>query len=499
LIAIHYIIYFEGKKLVLELNKSNLNKFDRLIAEEMAKMKIGGLSYAIIKDGKVAHTQGFGARDLDKNLPADENTIYRIASITKSFICTAIMRLVEEGRLKVTDPVKNYLPLEIGTEDKPITIKHLMNHTSGIPELAEDTFWYYLAREGVKIPPNTKLIPMSSENDFFRLINGAGEFYHELDQYFHYNNYGYTMLGMIITKVAGKDYREFIKEKIFQPLKMESTSFYPEDFKDNNNLAQGYHVNPADRGGNTRKIGQWENRWERMAPGGIYSCVKDMVAYVLMHINGGTYRDVKIISKESSQEMQRNSLLPGTMAEKVVSNYSVYKSVGYGYGFRTDSNFYGHIVVGHSGGSLGYGSNLLFIPTLNIGIVAMANYMTPIIIEVTSSILALLAGTPEENIHILTEKNHFKKLNGIYEGFNEALDRIKITGESSVLVVQNVDKHEFALPPTVLYPFDKKTLKPMEFYTRMPGGAKLIVFFEEIDGILWFNYESFRFRKIGKI
>lgn len=70
---------------------------------------------------------------------------------------------------------------------------------------------------------------------------------------------------------------------------------------------------------------------------------------------------------------------------------------------------------------------------------------------------------------------------------------------TSVLVVQSVDNYEFALPPTVLYPFDEKTLKPIEFYIRTPGGAKFIVFFEKINGTFWFNYGKMRFRKIGKI
>lgn len=483
--------------MVLELNKSIIDKLDRLIADEMAKMKISGLSFAIIKHGKIAYKQGFGAKNLDKNLPADENTIYNIASTTKSFICTAIMILVDEGKLKVTDPVKNYIPLELGTDSNPITIKHLMNHTSGIPDLSNDTFSYNMAKEGLIIPANAKLVPMSSEGDFFRVINNSSEFSHEIDEYFHYNNYAYAMLGMIITKVTGEDYREFIKERIFLPLQMTSTTFFPEELKDNENLAQGYHVNPKDKGGNTRKIGIFENRWEFMAAGGIYSCVKDMVVYMMMHIDGGTYKDVTIISKASSNEMQKNSIKPGTMAEKVLSNNVPQKSMGYGYGFFTNSDFYGHYMVGHGGNMFGGTADFSFIPSLNIGIIALANNLLgprPII----GSILAMIAGTPEEKIHFLVERKHFQRLNGIYEGFNET-GRIKISGEFASIMVQSIDKHEFAIPPTVFFPNEKNTLTPMEFYTRNPGGAKFIVFFEDLKDDLWFNYERSRFRKIGKL
>ncbi|MHA2283829.1 MAG: serine hydrolase domain-containing protein, partial [Promethearchaeota archaeon] len=389
--------------MMFELNKSNIAKIDGLIAKEIAKMKIGGLSYAIIKDGEIVHKQGFGAKNLDKNLPADENTIYNIASVTKSFICTAIMILVEEGKLDITDPAKKYIPLELGTESNPITIQHLMNHTSGIPDLANTTLFYYMAREGLKIPPKAKLVPMSSENDFFRVINNGLEYSHEIDQYFHYNNFAYSMLALIINKVSGKEYREFIKERIFEPLGMKSTTFFPEEFKDNENLAQSYHVNLPDKGGNTRKIERFEERWFFSAAGGIYSCVKDMTVYMLMHLGKGTYKDVKIISKESSNLMQTNSLKPGTMAEKVISNSSPLKSVGYGFGFFIDSNFYGFTSVRHGGNMFGGTADFQFIPSLNIGIVALANNLfgpRPVI----SSILAMIAGTPEEEIHFLVER-----------------------------------------------------------------------------------------------
>ena len=483
--------------MIFELNKSNLAKIDGLIAKEIAKMKIGGISYVIIKDGEIVHKQGFGAKNLDKNLPADENTIYNIASVTKSFISSAIMILVDEGKIEITDPAKKYVPLELGTESDPITIKHLMNHTSGIPNLANTTLFYYMAREGLTIPPKAKLVPLSSENDFFRVINNGLEYSHELDQYFHYNNYAYSMLAIIITKVCGKDYREFIKERIFEPLGMKSTTFFPEEFKDNENLAQGYHVNSQDKGGNTRKIERKERRGIFMAAGGIYSCVKDMSIYMLMHLGKGTYRDVKVMSKESSNLMQTNSIKPGTMAHKVLSNYSPQKSFGYGFGFFIDSNFYGFKSVRHGGNWFGGSAEFHFIPSLNIGIIALANTLFGPR-DMISSILAMIAGTLEEEIHLLVERNHFMKLTGIYEGYNET-ERIKISGESLTLRVEEIEKYEFAIPPMVFFPYNEDDMKPMEFYTRNPGGAKFIVFFEEIDGDLWFNFDRSRYKKIGKL
>jgi len=191
-----------------------------------------------------------------------------------------------------------------------------------------------------------------------------------------------------------------------------------------------------------------------------------MSIYMLMHLSKGSYKDVKVMSKESSELMQTNSLKPGTMAHKLISNYSPLKSVGYGFGFGTNSNFYGFSSVAHTGAIFGASSDFRFIPSLNIGIVALANNLfAPW--ELLSSILAMIAGIPEEEIHFLVERNHFMKLTGIYEGYNE-IDRIKISGESLTLNVESIEKYEFSIPPMVFFPYDKDDMRPMEFYLRYP-------------------------------
>jgi len=181
----------------------------------------------------------------------------------------------------------------------------------------------------------------------------------------------------------------------------------------------------------------------------------------------------------------------------MLSNYSPQKSFGYGFGFFIDSNFYGFKSVSHGGSWFGGSAYFEFIPSLNIGIVALANTLLGPW-DVLSSVFAMIAGTPEEEIHFLVERNHFMKLTGIYEGYNET-ERIKISGESLALRVEEIEKHEFAVPPMVFFPYNENDMRPMEFYLRDTGGAKFIVFFEEIDGDLWFNFERSRYKKIGKL
>ncbi|MCY3412023.1 MAG: serine hydrolase [Candidatus Heimdallarchaeota archaeon] len=474
----------------------DINRIETLLADEMAKMKVGGLSFAIIKDDTLLHQNGIGARNLDKNLPADENTIYNVASLSKSFVCTAIMILVDEGKLAIDDPANKYIPLTLGAETKPITIKHLMNHTSGIPDLSEDTFTYRYDKAGMKKRGSAKLIPLSSKDDFYRLINNAAEYCHDLDEYFHYNNYGYAMLGHIIEKVSGeKDFTQFIKKRIFDPLGMAHSSFNPDDFKDDDNLCTGYHQ-VGDKITKMVDIGRWHERWEFLAAGGVFSCIKDLIPYMMMHLNLGKFNGNQIISEQSALLMQQDSLIAGTMAKKVLSNYTYNQSAGYGFGFFIDSDFFGNKSVDHGGNMFGGTADFRFIPEQKMGIISLANNLSGPR-SVLTAILAKAMGVEEDNIPYLTEREHFKSLNGIYENYRET-SRVKITGEVGSISIQDVEIDEFSGPPMQFNPLEEIS-KPMEFYLRGAAGGKFIIFFEYIDNDLWVNIERSRFKRIGKV
>jgi CubicO group peptidase (beta-lactamase class C family) len=101
----------------------------------MKRGQIPGFSIAVVREGEVIYAEGFGVRDLKKNLPATPDTLYGIGSCTKSFTAMAIMQLVEKGKIGLDDPVDRYVPLKIGSSSKPITIHHLLTHSSGIPNL----------------------------------------------------------------------------------------------------------------------------------------------------------------------------------------------------------------------------------------------------------------------------------------------------------------------------------------------------------------------------
>lgn len=110
-------------------------KFEGWIADTMMRDHVPGLSLAVVKDGKVVYARGFGARRFKDNAPATPNTLYGVGSCTKSFTALAIMQLVEQGKLNMHDPVKKYLPeFRVGKDENPITLHHLLTHSSGMPD-----------------------------------------------------------------------------------------------------------------------------------------------------------------------------------------------------------------------------------------------------------------------------------------------------------------------------------------------------------------------------
>ena len=192
---------------------SRAKRFVEAIAPKaMEKGKIPGFSIAIVLDDEVIYSAGFGARNVEENLPATPDTLYGIGSVTKSFVALSIMQLVEEGKISLDDPVSKYIPLEIGREGKPITIHHLLTHSSGIPSLGTSTIALH---RGIGID---MWVPWGGVDDFYRHINNAGdEVAADPGERFFYFNAGYRMLGHILQVVSGTRFDEYIEKKHPEP------------------------------------------------------------------------------------------------------------------------------------------------------------------------------------------------------------------------------------------------------------------------------------------
>jgi CubicO group peptidase (beta-lactamase class C family) len=180
-----------------------LPRVDTFVEEQMRVQKVPGVSLAIVKDGALVTARGYGESNVELHVPATAETIFQSASVGKQFTAAAVMLMVEEGRIALEDPVTKYLP-DAPASWKPIRIRHLLTHTSGIPDYAVDTFDY--RRD-------------ATEEELTRMAY-ALQLAFDPGAKWEYSNTGYLLLGAIIRKVSGQFYGDLLAERVFRPLGM---------------------------------------------------------------------------------------------------------------------------------------------------------------------------------------------------------------------------------------------------------------------------------------
>lgn len=186
------------------------NKVDDYIRAEMRRRNIPGLSLAILREGKVIKQQGYGLASIELKVPATSETVYQLASIAKTFTGTAIMSMVEEGRLSLDDRVNRLLPT-LPAAWSAVTVRHCLTHTSGLPP-------------DVMLDPKRRTLPTDTRDEALKRLSTlpvAGK----PGENFAYNQTGYMLLGMIIEKLSGVTFEEFMAKRFFRPLGMISTGY----------------------------------------------------------------------------------------------------------------------------------------------------------------------------------------------------------------------------------------------------------------------------------
>lgn len=320
---------------------------------------VPGIAYGVVVDGQLLHVAAVGLRDVPGKVPVDTSTVFRIASMTKSFTAVAILQLRDAGKLSLDDPAERYAPqlksLVYPTSDAPrITIRHLLSHSAGFPE---DNPWgdQQLARTDAELSAMiTKGIPFST---------APGTAY-------EYSNFGFAILGRIVANVSGMPYARYVREKILLPLGMTSTTMEARSVPAAR-LAHGYRL----------QDGAWLE--EPALPdgsfgsmGGMFTSSADLSRWVGLMLSAWPPRDgaeSPVLKRSSLREMQLVARYGGGSAARTAGGELSYQSGGYGYGLRVSQNCrFNHIVV-HSGGLPGFGSQMRWLPDYGVGIVALGN------------------------------------------------------------------------------------------------------------------------------
>ncbi len=384
-------------------------QFDLLeeyLIDYLRQDKVPGLVVGIVKDNKLIYSQGLGARDLVKLTPMTPTTLFGIGSITKSLTSLAIMQLVEQGRINIEDPVKRYLPFKLGSELNPVTIHHLLTHTSGIANISADLNVHYRQFDIMEC-----VVPVVTEKDFLHYVNNAIPTVIDIpNSRWMYNNDMYTILGMIIKKVSKLEYADFIRENILNPLGMIRSTF--KDYEKSEELMTGYY--PSEDGKNLIAFNHATDTLS-FPHGGLFSTVEDISKYMIALLNGGNYNSAQIIQTSSLNIMWSEHFhIPFNYLDK-----NEKKQVFYGYGWAIEQDFFGYKVVQHSGSIGTSGSYIALIPELKIGVIVGQNTKPLSLISIVHGILAVLLGKSiEEALPELKIARIYKNLIGEYQTFN---------------------------------------------------------------------------------
>jgi CubicO group peptidase (beta-lactamase class C family) len=188
-----------------------------------------GCAVAVIKEGQIIYKRGYGMADLEHDVPIQPNSVFHVASISKQFTATAILLLMQDGKVLLDDDVRKYIP-EVPDFGTPITIRHLIHHTSGLCDQ-----WELLSLAGWRYA-----FDLITDQDILDVLSTQKELNFQPGEAYSYCNTGYTLLAQVVKRVSGKSYRQFTTERIFNPLGMNNTHFRDDHAEIVKNLAYGY-------------------------------------------------------------------------------------------------------------------------------------------------------------------------------------------------------------------------------------------------------------------
>jgi CubicO group peptidase (beta-lactamase class C family) len=316
------------------------------------------ISYGIVRDGSLVHAAGFGARSLGGPAP-DEQTVFRIASMSKSFTASAILLLRDAGELILDDPAEKYVPelsswIYGAADAAPITVRHLLTMTAGFPT---DDPW----------GDRQQGLPLTAFRDL--LAHGVG-FNWTPGTRFEYSNLGYAILGLVVTAASGVPYDEFVRTRLLEPLGMTRTGFSADEFPAAE-LALGYRRGP----------GGWEelpfDPYGAFAPmGGVFSCVADLTAWMAGFAAAFPPDGPDAshpLAAASRRQMQLPQAVTGWHAPDRIPGGPPGAPAYYGLGLFVDEDPALGRVVSHSGGYPGFGSNMRWHPATGLAVVALGN------------------------------------------------------------------------------------------------------------------------------
>lgn len=386
--------------------QTNLEKFtDSLFKANLDKSKIAGGTVIAFQKGKMLINKAYGYANLELLVPMPKQGVFEIGSVTKQFTSAAILKLANEGKLSLDDDFTKYMKFD--TKGRKVTIYQLLNHTSGIPEYTQMEEFDELAVQGYHKGPLVRMV----ERKKFLFEPGKGMIY---------SNSGYFFLGLVIEKVSGKSYRDYLKDAFFTPLGLNETC-YCSHRRLIKNKVEGYSYTPT----KFRKKAFLNHQWP-YAAGSLCSTTGDLLKWIRALHTG------KVFNKKNYQTF----VTPGKLSNGT--------SLRYAMGVM-NYQYKGNPIIGHGGGIPGFLSATRYFPKQDLYIVCLVNTVGPASARFFANQLSdkILGNTKPKPKKVEID---LKKVVGNYSGQGRGrIINIKVTTQGdSVVMHMGKQKRKFS-------------------------------------------------------
>lgn len=381
-------------------NSENLAaQVDKVFAQ-FDKPDSPGCALAVIKDGQIVHKRGYGMADLDHDIPIKPDTVFHVASVSKQFTAMAILLLAKQGKLSLDDKAQKYIT-ELREFDQPITIRHLLHHTSGLRDQ-----WDLLIMSGWRLSED-----VVRDEDILDLVSRMKALNFPPGERYLYSNTGYTLAAQIVKRVSGQSLREFAEANIFKPLGMARTFFRDDHAVIVKNQAYAYQGAPN----NAFKLSV--PNYDTVGASSLLTTVEDLARW------DQNFYDKRVGGEDVIAQMETSGKLNGGAV------------IGYGLGLAI-GNYKGLKIIEHGGADAGYRSVLTRFPDQRFSIACLCNLgsiaPTPFARKVADIYLAgqLKPDAPKDNASgvKLSEKELADKASAYWTSGTEELGRVTLTG-----------------------------------------------------------------------
>lgn len=446
---------------------------DDLVYDWLAETGAPGASLIVTDESSEQYATSFGARDIDSNTPTTPDTLYGVASVTKSFATLAVLQQVDDGEMALDESIATYT--EPGFDGAAgITVEELLTHSSGLPNLGtSETLLGRLADLG------ETGVPLGDRDDLRQFLAGASG---ERDDHslgrFLYSNTAYTLLSHAVEATSGTAFDTYVESKILDPLGMERSTFDAGAFE-----ADDDHATPHRSTDDGFEATQFPARDLSKAPGGLLSSPRELGRYLRFNLGGGELDGTRLVSEALLERAHESHVEP-------LPRYGD----GYGYGWMR-REVAGATVIGHGGSLLTSSAAVGFLPGDDRGVVlccASQPDVHPTV--VLDGIVAILQGqAPESAVPELGYRDRVDALTGEYESYR-GIVAATITEEGGYLsadIVMGPLEEEYVLVP------DDPTLESWRFTVPQTGCPMPVEFVETESGVDLF-FDRYRLHQTGR-